>query len=48
MIQYVTWALSTGISNTGFNRIGSQLERRKLVMKNPPHTAHISHSRLKE
>ena len=43
-----SWAVSTGSSNSGLMRIVSQLERRKLVMKNPPHTAHISHSRLKE
>ena len=43
-----TWAVSIGFSNTGSIRTGSQLQRMKLVMKNPPHTAHISHSRLKE
>ena len=43
-----TCAVSTGFSNTGLIRIVSQFERMKLVMKNPPHTAHISHSRLKE
>ena len=43
-----TFTFSTGSSNTGFIRIVTQLERTTLVMKNPPHTAHISHSRLKE
>ena len=44
----MTLVVSTGSSNTGFIRTGSQLQRMKLVMKNPPHTAHISHSRLKD
>ena len=44
----VTCTVSTGSSNTGWTRNVNQTERMKLVMKNPPHTAHISHSRLKE
>ena len=41
-------SIVTGFSNTGFIKTATKLERRKLVMKNPPHTAHISHSRLKD
>ena len=48
MAFHHTFAVFTGLSNTGFNKIATKLVRRKLVMKNPPHTAHISHNRLKE
>ena len=43
-----TCEVSTGFSCTGFTSISNHTDRIKLVMKNPPHTAHISHSRLKE
>ena len=43
-----TCAVSIGFSNTGLIKIVSQTDKRKLVMKNPPHTAHISQSRLNE
>ena len=48
VVSRMTLVVSTGSSNTGFSRIVNQTERRKFVMKNPPHTAHISHSRLNE
>ena len=43
-----TSAVLIGSSNTGFIKIVNQLQRINLVINNPPHTAHISHSRLKE
>ena len=43
-----TSAVLIGSSNTGFIKIVNQLQRINLVINNPPHTAHISHSRLNE
>ena len=48
MASHHTFTVFTGLSNTGFNKIATKLVRRKFVMKNPPHTAHSSLSRLKE